>query len=203
LSPRLPLEGGPGDLAEQDEPDVRQRPRRRGMRDDLLHHDPGTVLERKVGDPSTDGGKSDRVQALVARQLQTASSRVAERIGGGASAQPHAGGVDNESRGQIPAARDGGIPNRDRPDRATFGLDRWATAARDGARDPAAEFEVIVRGVDDRVDVLRRQVALQDRDRHVVSAPAHWPAGAFHAMDSILAPTSARVSRCNPPTLNR
>src|SRR4029077_5557529 len=122
------------------------------------------------------------------------------RVGRGA--QPHAGRVDDKARCQLSPTGDGGIADGDGANRAALGLDRRTTGTGDGPRNAAAQLKVVVGRVDDGVDVLLRQVALQDLDGQAPGPPAHpLVFDGSQAIDAIRASTSSRVIGCRPLTL--
>jgi len=90
--------------------------------------------------------------------------------------------MDYVTRFQLTAAGDGCIADLHRSMRIAFVLDGWPTTSTDCSRDSAAEHQVIVRCVDDGVDVLLRQVAGDDHDsrrRHCFTSStraASWSA---------------------------
>src|ERR1700694_4264888 len=116
-------------------------------------------------------GERDRPQSSLARHLEAAPGRTAQAFRRCAAAQAHARRVDNKAGSELAARGDGGATDLDRTDRAAFRLDRWTAAAGNGSRDTPAEDQVVVRRIDDSVDVLFGQVALQDVDRQSTRSP--------------------------------
>src|SRR6266853_1833728 len=76
------------------------------------------------------------------------------------SSQLHARGMNHEARTKLAARGDRRAANRYAADRVALLLDCFPTLAPDRARDASAKLQVIVRGVDDGVDVHLGQVAL-------------------------------------------
>jgi hypothetical protein len=72
--------------------------------------------------------------------------------------------MDDEARLQLAPTGDGGFADLDGADRAAFCLDLGSAGPRDRTRHPAAELQIIVGRIDDGVDILLGQVALQDLD---------------------------------------
>src|SRR5438270_2775052 len=171
------------------------------MRDDLVDHDPRAFVEWKSRNAGANRGKGDRPQSMLVGQFESASRRPAQAFGLRPHSGPHAGRVDDVSGLELAAVRDGRLADIDRADLAALGLDRWTAGPGDGARHAAAEFEVIVRGVDDRVHVLRGEVALHHLHAQLSSPPAHRVGCTCQAMDAIRASTSARVTDSSPRTL--
>src|SRR5205823_14786140 len=100
------------------------------------------------------------------------------------------------------SAGDHRIPDLNGADAPALRLDHGAACAGDGAGDSAAKLEVIVGGVDDGVDILPGEIALDDGHAKTVGPPAH-PAGcACQAIEAIRASTSVRLIGCKPWTLN-
>ena len=130
------------------------------MRYHFFKHDPGALVYGKVGDAGADGRKGDRPQSALTRDLQAAARRAAQAYRAGPAAQPHARRVDDEPRRQRPPAGDGSVADRDRALRPALGLNLGSASSRDRPGDPAAQLKVVIRRIDDGVDVLLRQVAL-------------------------------------------
>lgn len=66
--------------------------------------------------------------------------------------------------GQLTTTSDSGLTNFHCAMRIAFTLYGWATSSADCARDATAQQQVVVRSVDDCVDVLFHQVAGNDHD---------------------------------------
>src|ERR1700736_357022 len=109
--------------------------------------------------------------------------------------------MDDEACLQGAAAGDGRVADLDRADLAALGLNRRSASPRDRSRHAAAQLQVVVRRVDDGVDILLRQVALQDFDAQAACAPGQTVGWTCQAMDAIRVSTSARVISCRPRTL--
>src|ERR1700694_1837451 len=143
------------------------------MRHNLFDHDPGAIVHRKARDAGADGGKGGAPQLSLIRDLQTAAGRAAQALRVGPAAQAHARRMDDKTRRQLPATGDGGIADRDGADRPALGLDRRTTGTGDGTGNAAAQLQVVIGRVDDGVDILLRQVALQDLNGQAPGPPAH------------------------------
>jgi hypothetical protein len=76
----------------------------------------------------------------------------------------HAGRVDHKAGAQFAAGRDGRAANGNAADGVAFPLDRVAALPTDRPGNAATKLQVIVRGIDDGVDVHFRQVALKEHD---------------------------------------
>src|ERR1700730_5531125 len=87
-----------------------------------------------------------------------------QRFRGGAPTQSHARGVNDVARMQLSTTGHRGLPNFHRAVRVAFFLNRRPSTASDGARHTASEDQVIVRSIDDGVDVLLDEVACDDQD---------------------------------------
>src|SRR5579872_4202032 len=86
-------------------------------------------------------------------------------------------GVDHMARRQSIALRDLGTPRGAAAERAALCEQFWAGAAVDCAVDPSAAEQRAVRGIDDRVNIERRDVG----DHDLESGPADRPRGnGFH-----------------------
>jgi hypothetical protein len=72
--------------------------------------------------------------------------------------------MDHVTRGQLAGARDGRVPNLHWTMRVALALDRRSAAPTYRSRDTRTQNQVIVCGVDDRVDVLLDEVAADDHD---------------------------------------
>ena len=79
--------------------------------------------------------------------------------------------MHNKAGSELAARGDGGATDLDRTDRAAFRLDRWTAAPGNGSGHAPAEDQVVIRRVDDGVDILFGQVALQDVDRQSTGSP--------------------------------
>src|SRR5208282_6393157 len=79
-------------------------------------------------------------------------------------AELHGGRVDHVARFQIAAGRNRGAAYRDCSDIVALGLDLRAALAANRSGNPAAKLELVVRGVDDRVRIHLRQIALANFD---------------------------------------
>ena len=77
--------------------------------------------------------------------------------------------------GSRPAPVATASPTRDRPLRHRLALDLLAARTLQRARDARAHPEVVVRRVRDRVDVERRDVAVDDLELHSGSLPLSDP----------------------------
>ena len=86
------------------------------------------------------------------------------------------------SRMQPSRASDRGLAESNRPDSIAFLLNRGTALDANRARDAAAEHQVVVRGIHDRIDIRVGKVALAEPDhrapifvhRHVIIAPTVW-----------------------------
>src|SRR5882762_7262404 len=96
--------------------------------------------------------RSFRSQAMRGRSLQRALRRF--------SSQLHARGMNHEAGAKLATRGDRRAANRYAADRVALLLDCFPTLAPDRARDASAKLQVIVRGVDDGVDIHLGQVAL-------------------------------------------
>ena len=120
-----------------------------------------------------DRGKGDGSQTPLIRDLEAAPRRPAQALGGGAAAEPHAGGVDHVTGFEPAAAGNRRVADLDWADGPALRLDRRAACPGDGARDSTSQLEVVVRGVDDGIDILSGEIALLDLNGKAVDAPAH------------------------------
>ena len=118
----------------------------------------------KPGDSCADGGKCDRAQPAFRRNAQRVRRRTPQRARRCFSSELHAGRVNHKAGAQFAARRDGRAADRNAADGVAFPLDRVAALPPDRAGHAAAKLQIIVRGVDDGVDVHFRQVALQEND---------------------------------------
>src|SRR5438128_2381170 len=154
-----------------------------------------------MGDAGANRGERDRPQLALAGKLEAPPGRVSQAFHGRAAAKGHARGVDDEAGFELAARSDGGATHLDRPDGATLRLDRRAATPGNGSGHTPAEDQVAVRRVDDGVDILLGQVALEDVDRQAARSPAHPVGWTCQAIDAIRASTSQRVIACSPRTL--
>ena len=72
--------------------------------------------------------------------------------------------MDHVTRAQLAGARDRRLANSHRTVPIAFILDRGPGCPPDRTRDSASELQIVVRGVDDRVDLLFDEVAADDQD---------------------------------------
>src|SRR3984957_8951566 len=152
------------------------------MRAHFLEHHLRASLEWKTGDTGADRRKRDRPeQVLIGAHQRVAGRRAQIRLRRGFS-EPHAGGVNHVTRAQQSRARNRGLAERNRAYLIALLLNRRAAFDANRTRDAAAQHQVVVRGVYDRVNVRFRQVALPQTNlvapifvhRHVIIAPTVW-----------------------------
>src|SRR5579864_8270405 len=87
-----------------------------------------------------------------------------QRLRRSPAAQLHAGGMNHMPGFEVSATGNGRVTHRDAANFVALALDRLAAFPADGAGYPAAENQVIVRGVDDGVRLHFREVSLLDYD---------------------------------------
>src|SRR5205823_13475071 len=153
---------------------------------------------REVRDPGADCRKGDGLQAVLVRDLEAAPRRPAQAVGGGVATESHAGRMDHMARLQPAAASYRSVADLDRADGPALRLNGRTTRSGDGAGHPTSQLEVVVRGVDDGIDVLDGQIALLDFNRQAIDPPAHAVGWTCHAIAAMRASTSARLIGCNP-----
>src|SRR6185369_1967473 len=151
-----------------------------------------------------DGAKSERRRQLEARSIRT---RKQIRLTAAPAAPYRTDGVNHFLCGKVSGGRRNGAAGRATallgPDPVAFEHDRGAARAMDRSIHAAAADQARVGGVDDRVDLLLRDVADDEREyRHggpdlTPSAPA-WHASATRTGRSVKARfrTVRRSSRC-------
>lgn len=127
-------------------------------------HHARAVIDGEARDPRPDSGDGDRPDRVLACQSKGIGHRRPQLRFVGATAKAHARGVDDVARRQRTRAGDCGLPNVDRPVGVALGLDGRPATPANRAGDSAAEREVVVRCVDDRIDILFDEVARQDQD---------------------------------------
>ena len=125
-------------------------------------HDLGTALRVEPGDPGADRGKRNALDLLLLCPAQAVACRGFEVLGSRPAAELHARGVDHILGLQVSAAGDRGLAERDAPDAVALLLNRGAALAPDRSGYAAAQFKVIVRRVDNRLNVGLGDVALDD-----------------------------------------
>jgi len=76
-------------------------------------------------------------------------------------------------RNPFPEEMNRRVADLDWADGPALRLDRRAACPGDGARDSTSQLEVVVRGVDDGIDILSGEIALLDLNGKAVDAPAH------------------------------
>jgi hypothetical protein len=153
-----------GVVVEQHEVDFLERGFALQMLRGLVQHDGCALFEGESGDSCSYCGKGDRFQATFGGDAQGVCDGVAEHGRCGASAELHARGVNDVACFQLSATGDRGVADRDASDRVALALDFFSAPAPDRSRDSSAKLKVIVRGVDDRIRVHVRQVALLDHN---------------------------------------
>src|SRR6267378_6884105 len=171
------------------------------MRRDLLEHDPSAVIRWEVGDTRANRGKRDRTQPSLTRKLEAAPGRTAQAFSRSTAAQAHARRVDDKAGFELAAPGDRRATDLDRANRVALRLDGRTAAPGNGNGHAATENQVVIRGVDDGVDILLGEVALQDIDPETARVPGHPVGWTCQAIEAIRASTSARVIGCSPFTL--
>jgi hypothetical protein len=80
------------------------------------------------------------------------------------SSKLHAGRVDDESRFDFSSRRDRRASHGYRANLVAFPLHRFAAFAANHSREAAAELQIVIRGVDDRINIHLDKVALLQND---------------------------------------
>ena len=141
---------------------------------DRVERDPGGALLREAEDAGRDAREGDRGEAGVARQLEAA--RVAAReelvLAPVAAGPDRADGVDHVTRRQPEAGRHDRVAGRTRAGRSGRGRQLRTGRPMDRAIDPAAAGQAAVRGVDDGIEVERRDVGDDDLEVDAHAGPA-------------------------------
>jgi hypothetical protein len=131
---------------------------------EAIGHDARAVIQRKSRDACADRWDGDGFDIVVARNAKRRIHRGAQRVRGRAATQRHACGMDDISRAQVARARDRSTANRNGAVRGALILDGGTTTSPNRAGDSATEEQVVVGGVDNRVDLLLDQIAGDDQD---------------------------------------
>ncbi len=131
---------------------------------DFAQHDPSAFRNWKASDSGANGGECDRVQSSFRCDAQCVRRRTPQRARGCCSSQLHAGRVNHKASVQFAARRDGRAADRNAADGVALPLDGFPALPPDRSGNAAAKLQIIVRGVDNGVDVHFRQVALEKYD---------------------------------------
>src|SRR5208282_5626464 len=127
-------------------------------------------FHREARYTSSHRGKRHRLEAFLLCTQQGVARRGPQFFLHGAAAQLHAGRVDYVARLEVSAAGERGLAERNRTDAVGFLLDGRAAFSPDRAGHAAAELQIIVRGIDDRVGRRLGKIALADSDPVTPSA---------------------------------
>ncbi len=158
------LERRPGVGAESREDDPPQARARMPAQVELhlSEHGVGAGVEREAAHPGAEGRQGQRAYSEALGGLEDVVGRPGYDVRVRAQVLTHDGGVDDPARLEVTGARDGIVAHGDRCLRHSFALDRRAPGALDGPGDARPHPQVIVGGVDDGIDLQRRDVAALD-----------------------------------------
>jgi hypothetical protein len=172
--------------AEQAEPRQLQLRAAVDVRFQRLHHNSCAFAQREARDAHPDGGQGNRAHAVRLCQAQTVRDATANRFGGRLAADAHAGGVNHILGGQVPRACNRRLADLNRSVAVALGLDGRTAFAGNRARHPAAQHEVVIGGVHNRVHRLLRDVRLQHLDAHAVVGNRRHRQGLYPLQGGIL-----------------
>src|SRR5207248_8776590 len=106
-----------------------------------------------------------------------------------AAAQAHARRVDDKVGFELAAPSDRRTTDLDWANRLTLRLDGRTAAPGNGPGHAATQNQVIIRGIDDGIDILLGEVGLQDIDRETARVPGHPVGWTCQAIEAIRAST--------------
>ena len=159
---------------------------------DRGHGEAGRGLERVAVDAGADAGKGDRPDAVGDRELEGIPIAGSEqrRLALAAAVPDRAHGVDHVTGRQSVALGDPGLAGRAAADFSAFVQELGPGGTVDRAVDPAAAEQTLVGRIDDRINRLAGDVALDDDH-----ASGHrWPPQVRSSMVSTTLPVLWRAS---------
>src|SRR5277367_228745 len=134
------------------------------MAGDFVQHDGCTLVHWEPGDSGAHCRKGNRFQAAFRSDTQGMRDGTAQRLRGRFAAKLHTRSVNHVAGFQPASTGNRCVADRDAPNLVAFALDVFSALATDRSRNAAAKLQVIIRGVDNRVGIHIRQVALLDLD---------------------------------------
>src|SRR5216684_586434 len=141
-------------------------------------HDSRAFVHWKAGDAGSHRWHCDGSHSMFLGETKRIVHRRPQRVGGGASTEMHARGMNDMTTWQFARSRDRRLSNLHGSVSIALVLNRRPATHADRARYSSTQHQLIVSGVDNRIDTLLRQVAGSDHDsrrRHSSTSATRSP----------------------------